>query len=497
MDKNRNIDHIFEEGLTNFSEAPPAYVWDAIGSSVQGAKKDRKILIIWRSLAAAAFIGLIFLGGVFWNKLSEPNTFAESNTLKPKEATLDINENTIAQQNNITPPEENKSHKIILSENKTVINTVDKKKLILVADNKKHAYSTHKENNNIAITHPKKSTYSEKKTNVNNLSPIGKRELASNNIEVPKKLETKVNIALINYPEVNATQLFNYKNNTIIHNNAVNKLFYAYEKNIPKTKNEKKALQFALGGQFSPSYSYRETSTGNSSSVAAKEGGIMSYTGGINLNIKTKKKWGIETGIYYAQVGQKFSNPLVGGRENMLYNSASTAGIESKTANLQNSLGDIKIENTAQQGLMQEIATSTSKVHLNADINTYKSQNELQTITIQQELGYIEIPFLLRYELVDKSFGLSISGGMSTNLLIGNNAYKIDDNSKNRIGEMENINNINYSAILGFGLRTPIFKTLDLNLEPRVRYFINSVTESGASYKPYSIGIYTGISYKF
>lgn len=160
-------------------------------------------------------------------------------------------------------------------------------------------------------------------------------------------------------------------------------------------------------------------------------------------------------------------------------------------------MGNISLESTAQQELVKDVAISNAAIRLNSNDLAY-SPTQVEAITVQQELEYLEIPFLLRYNLLNKSVGLSVSGGMSTNFLIGNNAYRLENSSKNRIGETQDINEISYSAIFGFGFRAPILKSLDFNLEPRIKYFMNSVTDSPeSSYKPYSIGIYTGVSYHF
>ena len=462
MNRNNNIDDIFKEGMTGYSETPPAYVWDAIESKLNGERKNRKALIFWRGTAAAAVLGLLFLGGLIWNSLSD-------------KAQVAINTPTqvISNTNNKTNTYTEK-----LSTNSIITNTKEKQQTTspVIKNTKRSNSHTHLSYTEHASINDDDQNTSKEMTVPGKLTPINPILLASN-------------------APIDASQVF-FKNNSQLATKAIDRIFnfaYAAEKSDNEAKKE--ALQLALGGQFSPTYSYRETSNS-----ASNEEGIISYTGGINLSIKTRKRWHIETGVYYAQVGQKFNNSLNGGNSRDYYFSAPAIGninSENSSPDLSNSMGNIKLDNSSAQRLKEEAYATSSTVKLNDDENSFVSQ-DLSGVDVRQELDYIEIPFLVRYNLIEKSFGLSVSGGMSTNFLIGNNAYQVENNSKNRIGEMESINNISYSAIVGFGVRTPLLKSLDFSLEPKLRYYINSVSNAaGTNYKPYSIGIYTGISYKF
>ncbi|MGQ1785772.1 MULTISPECIES: outer membrane beta-barrel protein [unclassified Saccharicrinis] len=497
MNKNKNIDHIFKDGLAHFSEVPPAHVWNAVQGGAQGVGQNKKAIIFWRSVAAAVIIGLLFLGGLFWNNRIDNKAMVTDNAIPAKGTdTKKANEDTDNMILKDSSDEESHEEKYMDTES----NYSPNPPIVAFKNNKQAVHPEGKTGTENVST-----GFSERMVNNEQInSSTGVTDgMATSPHAVPiSKIEPGANIQLANALPVDATQLFNTQNqNTIIdlETQAANNLLIAINNPLDNPEeNKKRTLQFAIGGQFSPSYSYRETgSSGNANSTAANEDGIMSYTGGINLNIKTRKRWGIETGIFYAQVGQKFSNPLIGRSDKMLYSASPAAGIRSREANLKNSMGNIKLQSSAQQDLIQEVATSSANIQLNTRSDATFTANELEIIKIQQELDYIEIPFLLRYDLLNKSVGISISGGMSTNFLIGNGAYKIENNSKDKIGEMEHISEINYTAIFGLGLRTPILKSLDFNFEPRIRYFMNSVTEQGGSYKPYSIGVYTGVSYTF
>ncbi|SMO73042.1 Outer membrane protein beta-barrel domain-containing protein [Saccharicrinis carchari] len=519
MKKNNNIDRIFSEGLANYSETPPAFVWEAIGEGMQGAKGTKKALIIWRSLAAAAVIGLVFLGGLFWHNINKSNAIADADLQQVgslEHLSEDENKGAYkykgagnskadmandAMRNGQTQTGLNESKPYEIVDKSRFDNVVQANPASALASVTSAKILTAEEN--IVAGEGGNASDSQQYAAVDNNSVYTNRrgtgyEIENSNTPVLQKIDEHADFRLADYKGVDANRIFKDKNKAALKAGTINSLMQAFDKQISSPETEKRALQFALGGQFSPSYSYRETgSSGASGRSAVNEDGIVSYTGGINLNVKTRKRWEIETGVYYSQVGQKFSNPLIGHPDKMFLSAGSDAGVQSKKPNLQNSLGNIALDPSSQKELVKEVAITNGAFRLNSD-NLGYSPNQVDAITVQQELDYIEVPLLLRYNLIDNLVGLSVSGGMSANFLIDNNAYRVENSSKDRIGETQGINEISYSAIFGMGLRTPIFKSLDFNLEPRLRYFMNSVSDSpGSSYKPYSIGIYTGVSYRF
>jgi len=105
---------------------------------------------------------------------------------------------------------------------------------------------------------------------------------------------------------------------------------------------------------------------------------------------------------------------------------------------------------------------------------------------------------ILRYKLIDRKLGFNLLGGMSTNFLVGSNVYFQEDGTKEKIGKTTDIKTVNYSSIIGFGVDYAISKRLNINFEPTFRYYLNSINiSSSINSHPYSMGIFTGISYYF
>jgi hypothetical protein len=100
--------------------------------------------------------------------------------------------------------------------------------------------------------------------------------------------------------------------------------------------------------------------------------------------------------------------------------------------------------------------------------------------------------------VIDRKIGFNFLGGLSTNLLVGSNAYYNENGNKVKIGETTDIKPFNYSSILGVGIFYTISKRLNINLEPTFRYYLNSINENSLiKSHPYSMGVFTGLSYYF
>jgi len=115
-----------------------------------------------------------------------------------------------------------------------------------------------------------------------------------------------------------------------------------------------------------------------------------------------------------------------------------------------------------------------------------------------QNFDYLEIPMILRYTLIDSKFNVEMIGGFSSNLLVGNQTYMEGSNYRSLVGKTMDMQTFNYSGTLGLGLKYGLSKRIFLNVEPRMKYFLNSLnSNSSVTYKPYTIGVFTGLSYQF
>lgn len=116
---------------------------------------------------------------------------------------------------------------------------------------------------------------------------------------------------------------------------------------------------------------------------------------------------------------------------------------------------------------------------------------------LNQKMQYLELPVELSYSLINKKFGVALKGGFSTLILTENKISIVSESQQMEIGKATNLNNMHFSTNLGLGFSYNFIKNFQLNLEPMLKYQINAFTTNSGNFKPYIVGISTGLSYKF
>ncbi|WP_411766080.1 hypothetical protein [Winogradskyella sp. A3E31] len=119
------------------------------------------------------------------------------------------------------------------------------------------------------------------------------------------------------------------------------------------------------------------------------------------------------------------------------------------------------------------------------------------TGNLDQRFGFIEIPISLEYRLIDKKLGVNVSGGFSTFFLNSNEIYADINGNSTLIGTANNLNDTSYSANFGVGFDYRLSKKININLEPMFKYQINTFNNTSGEFRPFFIGVYTGLSFKF
>ena len=116
---------------------------------------------------------------------------------------------------------------------------------------------------------------------------------------------------------------------------------------------------------------------------------------------------------------------------------------------------------------------------------------------LNQEIQYVEVPMEVSYALLDKKFGVAVKGGMSTLFLTKNSVSIETTNGLMEIGKASNLSSVHFSSNIGLGFSYNFMKNFQANIEPTLKYQINTFNENAGNFKPYVVGINTGISYKF
>jgi hypothetical protein len=155
-------------------------------------------------------------------------------------------------------------------------------------------------------------------------------------------------------------------------------------------------------------------------------------------------------------------------------------------------LENVNLTGTVSAGsLMVMSKNSLSRSAIPEAINT------LTTGDLDQRFGFIEIPLEIEYRVVDRKLGVNINGGFSTLFLNENEIFADVNGESARIGEANNIRDASFTANFGLGLDYSISKRMNINLEPKFKYQLNTFTNTSGNFQPFFIGVYTGLSFKF
>jgi len=125
------------------------------------------------------------------------------------------------------------------------------------------------------------------------------------------------------------------------------------------------------------------------------------------------------------------------------------------------------------------------------------SFSSLFNSSLNQRLGYLEVPLEFSYKVSDKKIIIDVIAGVSTLFLNKNEIYAETNGEAIFIGEANNLNKMSYSTNIGFGFNYKIAKSLNFNFEPMFKYQLNTFSNDSGGFRPYILGVYSGFSYKF
>ena len=116
---------------------------------------------------------------------------------------------------------------------------------------------------------------------------------------------------------------------------------------------------------------------------------------------------------------------------------------------------------------------------------------------LSQRMTYIEVPVELKYAVLDKKLGINVIGGVSTLLLTENSIILDSPEILTELGEATNVNDVSFSTNIGIGIDYKFSDQLEFNLEPMLKYQLNTFSGNTGNFNPYSVGVYTGVSFRF
>lgn len=541
MSERKNIDKLFQEKFKDFEAEPPHGAWSHIEAKLK-EKKDRKVIPFWWKLsgvAAALLLGLWILDGDFnqgfpdkSNSVVErsPNRKIKDSIKTIPDGNLSTADHAVTEMgspgnkqrfaNPVQNPLATDDLNGTTNNTRMIIKSKPDANLPFVVNENRNS-ATDKKSNAIRlsrISSPSKLISDEsRESRVAAISSVNKRKEKSSNKNAERSFHKNDDIQIMatqtvpgnksyietsdavttnqnqTHPELNpsnnhlipdiqaqsaVTAANNKLDSTAIATvapNALEELLNEKENNL--VAKEPHLNRWQITSSVAPIY-FGSTSNGSpiDSTFAGNSKNYMpNLSIAVGVNYAISKKLTIRTGISHVTFNYNTNDVYI------------SAGMQSA------SLANVNLSTESQFINFGKRATGNNLVSGDSEL---LSSDTFQS-SINQKMGYIEVPLELSYTLFDERFGLNIIGGVSSLFLNENKITVVSEGLKSNLGEANNLNKTHFSSNIGLGVKYKIFKELQANFEPMFKYQINTFSKNNGNFKPYYFGLYTGLSYSF
>ena len=529
MSERKNIDRLFQEKFKDFEVKPSDEIWENIEAKLD-KKKKRRIVPFWWKLSGVAALFLIgfFVSKSIYNSngVEVANPVVNGNNSNTKEKTTienvhikNLKENTIPTENpvvneaNINKSNQ-KSSKGINKNNSSdssdniITNNSDEVKNNVVAERKQsnHRFLKNKSNaekdkaplTQSVFEKSQSQTAQNTKSDTRELSPYSRdKQLAVNEkvqtspigkndkeTQIPTSDKKTINLDHLKgniNSKIATKEIENKKNDTAqkssVANNELEELLNEKES---KLKQESKRNRWQLTSNVAPVFlgSISNGSPIDSTLINNPKSYNTNVGFGLGVSYVVNKKLTVRTGLNKVNISYD-TNDIVfftGIQAKMLANVSPTT-----------SSAMIQVQSNAvnNQGLASESELLPFE-------NSFKNSGYLN-----QEIGYLEMPLEMTYSLFDKKVGLKIIGGFSSLFLQDNSITIVSEGHDTLLGRANNLNDVHFSTNLGLGIKYGFMKSFEFNLEPTIKYQLNTFSSNAGNFQPFIFGVYSGISYKF
>lgn len=470
MKEKKNIDRIFQEKFKDYEVSPDAAVWNRIRKDLKKEKKVLPLFPIWVKFGGvAAALALLFLAGkfLFFNP-------TETNAVKTVKSSSPKPEIDTPQTTPVLTPDQ-----IVGSPNEEAEKS---KRSAPQTEGKVHTEPTYT------------ST-----TNQKNSEPSTPAIVDSPNHETLSSLLTPPE----DFQFIMPTNLQDYLHTLSFHQDIEEKteegqnpekqeegrsLFdeiarQEEEKDTDKPLNtDESNRRFALQPHIAPIY-YSSIGGGSALDPQFAENrtkGKVTTSYGINFDYRVSNRIQLRSGIN--KVNLQYNTPDIA-----YLSSQPSMGIQALRTNdeIQNT---VIISTVSKKLQTQASPQSVTKI---ATASAY-TEGELH-----QEMSYLEIPLELVYTLMDQRFGIHLVGGTSALVLNNDNIQIHSDLETKELGRAENINSTSFTGNLGIGFSYRLSSFMDINLEPTFKYQFNGFSGKTGDFRPYYLGLYSGVRFKF
>ncbi len=501
----KNLDKLYQEKFKGFSEQPDEQVWQNIEASLNNKKKRRTFIPIWWKLGGAAAI--LLLGLFLWNTIEGTTTSPKVTDIKNLPENKNSKESKptkgeIVEQNNSAVEDANFEKTAVATnnsnDNDTPISSEDDTNAPL-NNSSVTAISTNQvtgRTNTITTLPQKDNSIDKSSKNLVTFRATTENEVVNSS--------TKTSITSTgNFDNGDAVVLSNNSNQTFetdsIKKNANEEKIDLKKKSIfdeiaaQKEEQEEIAIaentgsKWSAGPSVAPIYydAIGQGSPVHSIFVPNSKSGDISLSYGLSVAYEVSDKISIRSGLHKVDYG---------------YNTNDIQFSSSLDASSSSKIDNVDFANSARNLFVGSNATNVEGFSENSFLDTssdFSSSVNARNGIMEQQLEYLELPLELNYALIDKNFGVNLIGGVSSLFLVDNLIQLTSGDLTTEVGEANNINKVNFSTNIGFGLNYRITPKMKFNVEPMFKYQLNTFSQTEGTFRPFSVGVYSGLNFRF
>ncbi|MEM1258336.1 MAG: hypothetical protein AAGH81_07405, partial [Bacteroidota bacterium] len=239
--------------------------------------------------------------------------------------------------------------------------------------------------------------------------------------------------------------------------------------------------RWSMGPSVAPVFfgSVGEGSPIHSNFASNSKSGNLNLSYGLTVTYNINEKLSVRSGVHRVDYGYDTNDVIF------------TSSLTTSTNQL---IDNINYAQTSRNLVVESKGSEGVAVNDNSSIGGTTQPFEGRMV---QQLGYIEVPMELNYALLDKKFGINLIGGVSSLFLVDNAVSLESEQLITEMGEANNANDVNFSTNFGVGFNYDISQKLQLSVEPIFKYQLNTFSETAGNFRPYSVGVYSGLSFRF
>ena len=512
MKEKKHIDELFKERFNDFEASPSPHVWEQIQAKLNEDKEDRKVIPLWWKLGgiAALLAILLTIGNTVFNPFdaidsvtTEDTTLPDANNPELKENPLTnnyINETVVASEEIENPSTKDASEAAAVSD---VVKTEKKQDALLKKSTSvKNAVAAQTGAKDVSASQTKVTTkemvQSANKKILEDISETisAKKDAIAANSE-KKETAIKKEVGIEETTKVVTADVENKEaiksvtssgevetNKAETESNKRSILDAINEKNeveaIAQTSN-KPENRWDAGPNFAPVY-YNSLGEGSSIDPSFDDNnkkGDVNFSYGVQISYAINDRLKVRSGVSNVDL------------------SYATSGLELGTAPVSEALKSIDYGGRQLVVTALDKGTFAAQASEGNPFDNIMPKSTSGEVELIQNISYYEVPLELTYALLNNKFGVNVIGGFST-LFLGNNEVSVQAGDFNdTLGEANNLSSVSFTTNVGLGFDYKFSKKLTFNIEPMFKYQVNPYTDSSVSFKPYYVGIYSGLSFKF